>query len=242
MATVDVEMSNDREWLAFEDEHGDSWMFDATMLTSNWRCIWNEGCPGIEAEPNAEALHGCCSHGAHFTGDEDRDRVLSAAKRLDPADWHNHSHAGDELTTDADGDEVTRTVDGVCIFHNPAGFEGGPGCALHTAATKRGESYIDWKPDVCWQLPLRLEHHVDDNGHGTYFLGEWARRNWGEGGDDLGWWCTEEIEAFVAHEPVYVTLRDELTAMVGERVYDHLANRLALDASVPVPHPVLRRP
>jgi hypothetical protein len=166
---------------------------------------------------------------------------MSAVARLEPSDWHNHVHAGDVLTTDADGDIVTRTVGGVCIFHNPVGFEGGAGCALHIGAVNRNESYIDWKPEVCWQLPLRLEHHVDDNGHSTYFVAEWGRGHWGEGGDDLGWWCTEEPDAFVGHEPVYITLRDELCAMIGPKVYEHLASRLAVHSSIALPHPVLRR-
>jgi hypothetical protein len=35
---------------------------------------------------------------------------------------------------------------------------------------------------VCWQLPLRLEHKLDENEHATYVLREWKRRDWGEGG------------------------------------------------------------
>ena len=83
------------------------------------------------------------------------------------------------------------------------GFASGKGCALHSAALAEGERFIDWKPEVCWQLPLRLEHHYDDNSHLVYTLREWKRRDWGEGGADLHWWCTDGPEAFVGHEPVY---------------------------------------
>ncbi len=56
---------------------------------------------------------------------------------------------------------------------------------------------MDWKPDVCWQLPLRLEEKVDDNDHITKVLREWKRRDWGEGGFEFHWWCTEAPDAFV---------------------------------------------
>ncbi len=60
---------------------------------------------------------------------------------------------------------------------------------------------MDWKPLVCWQVPIRLEHSTDESGHVTSRLREWKRRDWGEGGSEFGWWCTEEPDAFVGSEP-----------------------------------------
>ena len=51
----------------------------------------------------------------------------------------------------------TRVVDGACIFLNRPGFAGGEGCALHIAALACDESPTEWKPSVCWQLPLRVD-------------------------------------------------------------------------------------
>ena len=47
-------------------------------------------------------------------------------------------------------------------------------------------------------------------------LREWKRRDWGEGGAEFHWWCTEDPEAFVGHRPVYEELRDEIVELVGE--------------------------
>ena len=98
---------------------------------------------------------------------------------------------------------VTRLVDDACIFLNRPDFPGGPGCALHRAALDAGERPMDWKPNVCWQLPLRLDHHTDDNGHITSTLREWKRRDWGPGGAEFHWWCTESPDAFVGTVPVF---------------------------------------
>ena len=44
-----------------------TWVFDVTFLTSNWTCIYGNGCPGILDDPAPELEQGCCSYGAHFT-------------------------------------------------------------------------------------------------------------------------------------------------------------------------------
>jgi hypothetical protein len=235
-----------REWVSFQDDDGDTWVFDLTFLTSNWRCIYGQGCLGILEEPAPELHHGCCTHGAHFTDADDLKRTTRAIRRLRPSDWQFHGVAkalGGAITVDEDGATVTRTHDGACVFNNRPGFEGGIGCALHAAALRAGERPLDWKPEVCWQVPLRLDHHVDDNGFGTYTLREWQRRDWGDGGDDFHWWCTEDNRAFVDERAVYVTMRDEIREMVGDDMYDQLARYVAARPKKPetfLPHPAKR--
>ena len=95
---------------------------------------------------------------------------------------------------------------------------------------------------MCWQVPIRLEHSTDDNGHETSRLREWKRRDWGEGGADFHWWCTESPEAFVGERPVYVESRDEIVELVGQQVYDTLVVLLERPEWIPLPHPALRRP
>ena len=80
----------------------------------------------------------------------------------------------------------------------------------------RGERFLDWKPDVCWQLPLRLEQRTDENDHVTNVLREWKRRDWGEGGFEFHWWCTDDPQAFVGRRPVHQELREEIVELVGE--------------------------
>jgi hypothetical protein len=99
---------------------------------------------------------------------------------------------------------------------------------------------MDLKPDVCWQLPLRREDTDDGGGHITSVVGEWGRRQWGPGGAQFHWWCTEAPEAFVGRQPVYLAMAEELKAMVGEEVFGRL--RAELDrrrqrARLPLKHP-----
>jgi hypothetical protein len=233
------------EYLSFEDPDEErTWVFDVTFLMSAWSCIFGAGCEGVLTGPAAELEQGCCSYGAHFIDDDDVATVEMAAARLTDAQWQHRRKAKRNgfLKTEPDGTRVTRLVDDACIFLNRPGFAAGAGCALHLAAMQAGERPMDWKPDVCWQLPLRLEEHTGEHGHVTSTLREWKRRDWGEGGLEFHWWCTESPDAFIAKEPVYVTLRDEIVEMVGTPVYETLAGLLAARKRRTVlPHPAVRR-
>ncbi len=232
------------EWLAFDDSDGDAWLVDATFLGSRWTCIYGAGCPGIEADSRMDE-HGCCIHGAHFADKADRRRVRAAVERLTPDQWQLTGVAADlgkPIVKNDDGDWVTRTHDGGCIFLNRPDFARGAGCALHVAALDHDERPLDWKPDVCWQLPVRLDSHVDDNEQTTWILREWRTRDWGDGGNGFSWWCTESPEAHVGADAVYVTLEDELVEMCGRDVYDRMAAALADRAGTTLlPHPAVRR-
>src|SRR3954453_14631041 len=234
------------EYVSFEDPEEDrTWVFDVTFFLSNWTCIYGQGCQGVLTGPAPELVQGCCSYGAHFIDDEDIATVEAAAARLTDAQWQfrRKGRKGGFLETQDDGTRITRLVDGACIFLNRPGFPAGAGCALHQAALAAGERPMDWKPDVCWQLPLRLQEHVDDYGHVTSFLREWKRRDWGEGGQEFHWWCTEGPEAFRAGtKPVYVELRDEIVELVAAPIYELLATQLRDRGTVtPLPHPAVRR-
>ena len=168
------------EWLSF-DLDGETFQFDVTFLTSPWTCIFGHGCPGVLTGPAPELEQGCCSYGAHFTDKADRKRVGKLAATLDAGEWQFKAESDDQggpIHRNDDGEWVTRIHDDACIFLNRPGFERGAGCALHQAALARGDRFIDWKPDVCWQLPLRLEHRIDENDHTTNVLREWKRRDW----------------------------------------------------------------
>ena len=144
--------------------------------------------------------------------------------------------------TQPDGTRTTRLVDDACVFLNRPGFPGGSGCALHRAALEEGQAPLERKPDVCWQLPLRREDHVEDDGRVTTTIRQWDRRHWGPGGDEFAWWCTEEPAAFRAASPVYQHMSAELRAMTGPGI--HAALAAYLDGRIrhaPLPHPVVRR-
>ena len=167
------------EWISFDEvDEQRTWVFDATYLRSNYTCIFGCGCKGILDEPAPELGLGCCNFGAHFVDDEDIANLDRHAARLEPRHMQFHAKAmkkgylrpGDP---DSDGNPttITRLVDhegvAACIFLNRPGFDGGAGCALHIAALEAGERPMDWKPSVCWQVPIRLEHSTDESGHLT---------------------------------------------------------------------------
>ena len=241
------ELIDAHEWISFDDgEEQRTWVFDATFLRSGWTCIFGAGCKGVLDVDATDLVQGCCSHGAHFVDDDDVQTVVSAVVRLRTDQWQHHRKGMRSgflapIPPDEGEGSMTRVVDGACIFHNRPGFPGGVGCALHIAALEAGERPLDWKPDVCWQLPLRLDHHTDDNGHVTSTLREWKRRDWGAGGDDFHWWCTESADAFVSAEPVYVYLREEIVELVGQRAYDQLLGVIERRGWTPLPHPALKR-
>jgi hypothetical protein len=233
------------EWVSFEDpEEARTWVFDITFLLSRWQCIFGRGCQGVLTGPAEELSQGCCSYGAHFTDDDDVDRVKAAAKGLSDDEWQfaPRGRRGGVVRTQSDGTRITRMVDGACIFLNRPGFAGGPGCALHRAALARKVAPLELKPDVCWQLPLRREDTTDDAGWVTSTVRQWDRRHWGAGGDEFHWWCTEAPEAFGASKAVYKTMAPELIAMVGSPIYERLVAYLKARQSAPValPHPVVR--
>jgi hypothetical protein len=235
------------EWVSFEDEHlNQTWVFDVTFLESHWNCIYGRGCQGVLTAPAEEMAQGCCSYGAHFVDEKDRRRVERAAKRLTADQWQFKDKGTAGTTrTKSNGEMVTKLVKGACIFLNRPEFHRGPGCALHVLALDTGESYIDLKPDVCWQLPLRRDEVTGDTGHVTTTIAQWDRRHWGGGGEEFAWWCTEAPEAFTGKRRVVDSMRDELVAMVGEEVYgrlsDYLARRKRQPAGTRLAHPVVRR-
>jgi hypothetical protein len=203
------------------------WRFDSAFLRSNWTCIWGKGCLGIHDEPTAELGQGCCSVGAEF-GDDDEARLISAlAATLDPARFEHHAAAEDGGVFADASRMATRVVDGACIFLNRPGFEGGAGCALHLAAIDAGESPLDWKPSVCWQLPIKVDWAPTDDGREVATVRGWTRGDWGDEGETMAWCCTEGERAYVGDRPVIESLGEVLSAIVGTAVYVELRSRLS---------------
>jgi len=238
-----------REWVSFEDPDEErTWVFDVSFLTSNWSCIYGHGCQGVLTEPAPELFQGCCSYGAHMVDGNDARRVRKAAAKLTADEWQfrDHGRRKGVLKKTRDGETVTRVVDDACIFLNRPEFPTGPGCALHQVALARGRNPLESKPEVCWQLPLRREDEVADDGHVTSTVRQWDRRHWGPGGREFAWWCTESPAAFVGSRPVYLEMEAELTAMVGKKTYHTLAAYLRERGErtvrgVSLPHPAVRR-
>jgi hypothetical protein len=221
----EVSLDFPRAWVEFADPADSDQVFrcDLTWLTSNWTCIFGNGCKGIYAD-QPEGV-GCCTLGAHFSDKNDEKRVKKYVAELTPETWQHYSKKWVEK--DEDGARKTRVVDGACIFANRPGFPGGEGCALHGLALRTGRHFVETKPDVCWQLPIRRSYDHVKRPDGTEVLvvtiAEYDRRGWGPGGHDLDWYCSGNTEAHVAAEPVYVSSRAELVELMGQKAYDELA-------------------
>ncbi len=212
------------------DDGQTTWRFDRAFLTSNWTCIWGRGCLGIEVEAAPERGLGCCSVGAELSDVEEAMTIAALAATLDPARFEHHAEAADGLFSDVvpsdAGSSNTRVVDGACIFLNRPGFAGGAGCALHLAALDAGESPIDWKPSVCWQLPIHVDWEPRPDGSELATVRAWSRVDWGEDGQTMAWCCTEGDLAYRGERSVVESLADELTALVGPGTYRELRRRL----------------
>jgi hypothetical protein len=227
-----------RTWAEFTDPSnaGQRFRVDLTWLTSSWTCIFGSGCRGIYADRPDD---GCCTLGAHFTDDDDVERVRAVAAELGEDEWQHHPGRGRKGDKDParlsawteleDGARKTKVVDGACIFLNRPGFPAGAGCALHQHAVLTGTPPHEAKPDVCWQLPIRRSYRTveqpDDTSYLEVTIAEYDRRGWGPGGHDLDWYCSSNPEAHVGAEPVYRSNRAELAALMGEEAYAALVVR-----------------
>ena len=225
-----------REWLTFPDpaDPDHEIRADATWLMSSWRCLFGDGCPGIEpGRPD----DGCCTHGAFFSGHADEKRVRAAAAELTEDDWQFKSVALQGRKGLTEWDEAhgerrkrTRRHEGACVFLNRPGFPAGQGCSLHALALRTGRPITETKPDVCWQLPLLSEENEITRTDGrvvkTTTVTEFDRRAWGSGGEDLQWYCTEAPEAHSAKVPVYRSNADEIAALIGAPAYARLVELL----------------
>jgi hypothetical protein len=203
-----------------------TWRFERAFLTSRWTCIWGRGCQGILPERAEHLGHGCCSFGADLD-EGDEARLIGALAATLPAEAFQHHQEAAEAGVYRDDDRRhTRVVDGACIFLNRPGFAGGAGCALHLAAIAAAEPITDWKPSVCWQLPVHVDWEPGPEDTEVATVRRWSRADWGVEGDAMAWCCTEESETYVGDRPVIDSLGVEIEAIVGTEVYVELRRRL----------------
>ncbi len=174
----------EERWVEFDTTDGEHWRVDVGFLGSGWTCIWGAGCRGIGPEADPTHIMGCCSLGAEFANPDDAMNVAAHAALLEPERFQFHHVAARNGIFADDSRRATRVVDGGCIFLNRAGFEGGPGCALHQAALADDEPPRDWKPIVCWQLPFRIDvldpPDAEQQGTPVHVLRRWAREDFDE--------------------------------------------------------------
>lgn len=231
--TPEVDLDFPREWIEFVDPSNAEHVVvaDLTWLLSRWTCVF--GTPACQGTVADRPDDGCCSHGAFLSDAEDRDKLDKSVKLLTAQDWQfidkGLGKKGYVEEDDLDDEPAVRTrrYKGACIFLNRPGFDGGIGCALHSMALRKGIEPLEVKPDVCWQLPIRRTQEWVDRPNGEQVLKttitEYDRRGWGEGGEDLSWYCSGSPDAHVGAKPVWQSYAPELTELLGDEVYQELA-------------------
>lgn len=214
---------SERRFVEVHDPDGSTvWRLDAGFLGSSWRCVWGQGCQGIHDDPRPELMDGCCSVGVVLRDAQEAMDVTALAATLDDRRFQHAPAArtaGGPVERRGDGHWVTRVVDGACVFLNRPGFPGGAGCALHLGALHHGEPPIDWKPQTCSRVPLRVEEHERPDGTTEVTVRAWQRSDWGPGGATMAWWCVEAPEAYDGDGPVVDRLAEELRGVMGDEVY-----------------------
>ncbi len=229
----EVNLDFPREWVEFYDPANPEHLIaaDLTWLLSDWTCVF--GTPACQGTVEGRPDDGCCSHGAFLSDDDDRASLDDAVTKLTDSDWQFRDKGlGPKGYLEMDSYEDkpnlrTRKYKGACIFLNRPGFSGGIGCALHSKALQLGVEPLTMKPEVCWQLPIRRVQEWVTRPDGSEILKttitEYDRRGWGEGGEDLHWYCTGDPAAHVGKKPVWQSYAAELTELLGKQAYAELA-------------------
>lgn len=231
------------EFVTFKDQDDHLWTFDVGWMLSTWRCTYGEGCPGAFGQGNT----GCCDIGFSFESAE-RAGIEANIAKLTPETWDNHEKWATKRwwykRDDGDDDYNSKVViDGkrvdpdtpgaTCVFNN---VKSGTGCAFHHAALQAGESPLDWKPDVCWMVPMSVEHEDEETFVGPMKNLHWGQEEW----EPLHWWCIESHgntvhDAYADHDGGYTFryLKDEITKVAGANIYGQLERYcLSIAASV----------
>lgn len=161
-------------------------------------------------------MAGCCSVGAALIDEQEAMLIAAMAATIAPEDFQFFEHARTNGVFAAGSRRHTAVVQGGCIFLNRPGFSEEPGCVLHQEALRFGDDPIDYKPSICWQLPLLID--AKDNTLRAY-----SRSDWGEEGQAMAWCCTAKDEtslanAFSGSSTVAESMFSELVGLVGDEV------------------------
>ena len=237
------------EWVSFEDPDEErTWVFDLTFLTSPWTCIYGRRVPrrphGSGRRPRAGLLQ--LRRPLRRRGRRGQ-AMLELRRAAHPGavavPRRGHRKAGPTKVNKA-GEIKTRLVDGACIFLNRPGFEGGIGCALHSAALEPPASARSTGSPRCAgssrcgsrttpRTPTATSPPRCGSGSGA--TGARAAPS-STGG------APSPTTPSSTTRPVYETLRDEIVEMVGQKAYDLLAEHVASRGTERyLPHPALRR-
>jgi len=221
---------------------------NVSFYLSRWTCQYGS-CPGILVT-GVNTDHGCCQYGVRVKPGKELKRMKEVLRTMTADDMDNIDQLPESLyrmTTEeragnTDFSHHTTMKDGVCVFANRTGGPAGkPGCAFHHLANRLGVHPSETKPDICWRVPYQLDTSYDTT-HSYQVVTVTANMgtNWGgfdtEYTEFVGYWCTETSDAYNGSQPVYVAAEIELRKMLGDRVYERMAEELStMERRYPMP-------
>lgn len=227
----------------------DDYILDIGALTSNYRCIYGQGCQGTtplvgerpgQHRPDDPSVTGCCrtapGYGRAIAQADDPEQPAATAGdtplrvqpyvdrlRPDEAQHYDRIAGGQwlEETERKDGvwDSRHATVGGNCIFLNTEMPNGKTGCALWHVALRLGEDPKNARPYACHSAPAAAF------GAGTTPDGTGQRvfvtlrPHWFGWFAPEGYFCTDDPAAYSASEPVFRRMASEYSTLLGADVY-----------------------
>ena len=178
----EVDLDFPREWIEFVDPADPEHLIraDLTWLLSRWTCIFGSGLPRHHRGPGRRRL--LLARRVLHRRRRREAGPRGRATKLTPETWQHYRRGFKNYTEMDTIDGKNRPgapppgPDGPCVFLNDADFAGGGGCALHAQALRDGVHPLEYKPDVCWQLPVRRDQEWTKRPDGTKILRHHADR------------------------------------------------------------------
>jgi len=229
------------------------YVLDVAALTSNYRCIYGQGCQGttpLQGEepgrqrPADPSVTGCCRTGPRYrmataeVGDADRGlldspmRIQRFVEALGPQDAQHHERiaAGDWFTEveheDGTWASHNTTVAGNCIFLNTEMPAGRTGCALYHLALRLGVEPRRTRPVICHSSPAAAFLIADAADRTTPQVLVTLQPGWFGWFASTGYFCMSDPAAYTAAEPVFRRMASEYTTLLGESVWNALVPTL----------------
>lgn len=231
----------------------DEYVLDVPTLTSNYRCIYGEGCQGTSTRsdsprnhtPEDNSVTGCCRTSVIFQmsdgqvepdqlGVEDSPaRIAKWVDLLEEDETQNWSQVQDgwyrdnysEAHPNPEHPARVRTIKGNCIFLNTEMDNGKTGCALYHLAQRLDMDPALTRPIACSVVPSDLFEIGDTPEGGTRYLVT-IRPHWFGWFSPDGYWCTKDPAAFSGTQAAYQTLEQEFRVRMGDTEYQEMKRAL----------------
>ena len=163
---------------------------------SAWTCIFGARLPGRAHRAGPELEQGCCSYGAHFTDDDDiADTSRDGRPGSPTSSGSSARRANGGRDHEADAGRRGRDPPRRRCVHLPEPARASPAGRDARSTAPRSRPASDrstGSPTSAGSCRCAWRRRPTTYGHVTSTLREWKRRDWGAGGVEFHWWCTED--------------------------------------------------